>query len=73
MCRVKVLAGFNDLVTKYPDLEKQADGWGPTTVRPGSHQILAWRYPVGHSWDDQVKSRALNCFKNESIDLVLQF
>lgn len=56
----KVLAGFNDLATKYPDLAKQADGWDPTTVRPGSHQILAWRCPVGHSWDAQVKSRALN-------------
>lgn len=56
----KVLAGFNDLATKYPELAKQADGWDPTTVRPGSHQILAWRCPVGHSWDAQVKSRALN-------------
>ena len=48
------------LAETHPELAAQADGWDPTTVRPGSHQILAWRCPVGHSWDAQVKSRALN-------------
>jgi hypothetical protein len=56
----KVLAGFNDLATKYPELAKQADGWDPKTVRPGSHKILPWKCSSSHRWDAQVKSRALN-------------
>ena len=56
----RVLAGFNDLESKYPDLAKQADGWDPKKVMPGSHQILSWKCTSGHRWEAQVKSRALN-------------
>jgi hypothetical protein len=56
----KVLSGFNDLVTKFPEVANEADGWDPTTVMPGSHQILAWKCSAGHQWEAQVKSRALN-------------
>jgi len=31
----KVLAGFNDLKTRHPEIAKQACGWDPSSVMPG--------------------------------------
>jgi translation initiation factor IF-1 len=52
-----LLAGFNDLATRYPELAKEADGWDPQTVVSGSKKKLAWRCAEGHSWDATVASR----------------
>jgi len=46
----RVLAGFNDIATLEPEWAKQADGWDPTTVLPGSHQKLPWVCEKGHHW-----------------------
>lgn len=53
----KVLSGFNDLETLYPDLAKEANGWDPKTVSPGSSKKLSWKCSLGHTWDAIVYSR----------------
>jgi len=56
----KVLAGFNDLKTKFPTIAKQADGWDPRTVISGSHKKLKWNCPKGHKYEASVKSRTIS-------------
>ncbi|MFM7512779.1 MAG: zinc-ribbon domain-containing protein [Cyanobium sp.] len=34
----KVWPGFNDLLTKYPDIAKEADGWDPSVIAWGSQK-----------------------------------
>jgi hypothetical protein len=55
----QVLAGYNDLVTTYPELSKESVGWDPTTVSAGSRKKMRWRCNKGHEWDARVSSRAL--------------
>jgi len=53
----KVLSGFNDLATKFPNIAKEAYGWDPATVMPGTHKKLSWKCPKGHIFTAQVSSR----------------
>ena len=55
----RVLKGFNDLKTKFPEIAAEADGWDPTTVTPGSsRQKRKWKCKKClKSWDAIVKSR----------------
>ena len=53
----KVLAGFNDLCTLFPEVAKEADGWDPRTVTPGSTKKLVWKCKKGHNWKAVVGSR----------------
>jgi hypothetical protein len=46
----QLLPGFNDLATINPDLAKEADGWDPATVFPGSGLKLNWKCKSGHKW-----------------------
>lgn len=46
----KVLTGFNDLKTRFPEIANEADGWDPTTINPGSHKKFTWRCSKGHVW-----------------------
>lgn len=46
----KVQPGFNDLAFLFPALAKEADGWDPTNINPGSQKKLAWKCKFGHSW-----------------------
>lgn len=58
----KVLPGFNDLETLYPDVAAQ---WhrekngplSPRDVSTGSKIRIWWRCPEGHSWQSPVASR----------------
>lgn len=58
----RVLSGFNDLATEYPDVAAQ---WHPTMnegIRPemigsGSHKKVWWQCDEGHSWKAFVYSR----------------
>jgi hypothetical protein len=52
----KLLVGFNDLATRYPDLAKEADGWDPTTIISG-HAKKNWKCANGHRWASDVLSR----------------
>jgi len=53
----KVLAGFNDLATKNPELAAQADGWDPTTVAAHTHRSFKWKCERGHKWKATVNNR----------------
>lgn len=46
----KVLAGFNDLASKFPEIASEAYGWDPTSVISGSHKKLMWKCNEGHKW-----------------------
>ena len=59
----KVLAGFNDLATKFPELAAQwhpvlNGNLGPDMVTPGSRRKVWWECPLGHVWKAVVYSRA---------------
>jgi hypothetical protein len=53
----KVLAGFNDLATMFPEVAKEAYGWNPATVMPGSEKKLKWKCEYGHTWITSVSNR----------------
>ena len=53
----KLLSGFNDLRTKYPEVARQADGWDPKSVGAGSSLRLGWKCEVGHQWTATVMGR----------------
>jgi hypothetical protein len=53
----RVLAGFNDLATRFPDIAAQADGWDPTTVTAGLNRKVPWRCSAGHEWAATIGSR----------------
>jgi hypothetical protein len=53
----KILSGFNDLQTKFPEIAKQASGWDPTIVSPGNNNKFDWRCEFGHEYSAQVSAR----------------
>ena len=55
----KVLAGFNDLKTKFPELASEAKDWDPSTVLSQSNKSMRWECSFGHAWDARIQSRFL--------------
>jgi hypothetical protein len=55
----KVLEGFNDLATTYPDLAKQAVDCDPKKVTAGSGKKVLWKCELGHQWTSAISSRTL--------------
>lgn len=55
----KVLVGFNDLATKFPEVAKQAYGWDPSTVTAGctKKSTNQWKCDLGHIWKATVSLR----------------
>ena len=53
----QVLAGFNDLQTKFPDIAAEAYEWDPTTVIAGSGQKKSWICNLGHIWEVKPSDR----------------
>ena len=53
----KVLAGFNDLLYKYPEIALEAFGWDPATFTSGSGKRLKWKCKEGHIWSSTVSDR----------------
>ena len=59
----QVLAGYNDLATKYPEI---AEEWIyeknepllPTQVSPGSSKRVWWKCKKGHEWKAPIYNRA---------------
>jgi uncharacterized Zn-finger protein len=56
----KVLAGFNDLQTKYPELAKEAHGWDPSQIGYGSGKKLSWKCERNHIWEISPNQRTSN-------------
>ncbi len=55
----KLLSGFNDLLTLFPQVATQADGWDPSQVLAGTHKKLNWICSESHKWSSVVKDRTL--------------
>jgi hypothetical protein len=53
----KVLAGFNDLESKYPEIARQAYNWDPATITSGSGKKLKWICSEKHIWSSSVSDR----------------
>ena len=53
-----VVVGVNDLLTLFPEVAAQADGWDPSIVMAGSGKKLSWKCDFGHPWIAQVGSRS---------------
>ena len=53
----KVLAGFNDLESLYPEIAKEADGWDPSKVSSMSNARKSWKCELGHTWKAVISSR----------------
>ena len=43
--------GHNDLNTRFPDIGREAYGWDPSEVIPGSNKKKEWKYPKGHIYE----------------------
>jgi predicted GIY-YIG superfamily endonuclease/uncharacterized Zn-finger protein len=56
----KVLAGFNDLSTLFPDVAEEADGWDTSSVTAYSKKKLPWLCDKGHRWKSSVGNRTAN-------------
>ena len=60
----KVLAGYNDLATKYPDVVKQwhptKNTLRPTEVMPGTSKRVWWICPEGHEYEQAINARVLH-------------
>jgi hypothetical protein len=53
----RVLAGFNDLESKFPEIAKEADGWDPKTITARSNRKVAWKCREGHQFSAGVDHR----------------
>ncbi len=61
---MRIQPGFNDLATRYPQFAKEAFGWDPSLVSPGTHRVLNWKCQEGHVFavsPNQRTSRTSNC------------
>ena len=54
---LKVLAGFNDLQTKFPDIAAEAYGWDPSKVGYGTRAKKDWKCKEGHIYSSKINSR----------------
>jgi hypothetical protein len=53
-----VLAGFNDLKSRYPKLAQEAYGWDPELVTFATTERKKWKCTEGHTWASTVKNRS---------------
>jgi hypothetical protein len=54
----QVLAGYNDLETRFPDVAKSAFNWDASKVLPFSHARKQWKCQEGHIWKASIAARA---------------
>ena len=54
----KLLIGFNDLKTRFPEIAKEAYGWDPSKITFGSGLIKRWMCENKHNWNAQISSRS---------------
>ena len=53
----QILKGTNDLLSQFPLVAAEADGWDPSTIGKGSSTKQNWKCHVGHQWTSSVTSR----------------
>ena len=56
----RVLSGFNDLQTRFPNIAKEACGWDPATSTPFSSKDREWECPAGHVYTAPPSRRCSN-------------
>jgi len=56
----QVWHGFNDLLTLFPHIASEADGWDPSRVVATTHQKPSWKCGQGHKWRAAVRNRTVN-------------
>jgi len=54
----QVLAGFNDLASKNPQIAAEAHGWDPTSIHQLSNKKRNWKCSKGHSYEATVAHRS---------------
>jgi hypothetical protein len=54
---LKLLSGFNDLKTLFPEIASEAIGWDPTNELPNNPKKLAWKCPAGHIYKQSIQVR----------------
>ena len=59
---IKVLTGFNDLKTRFPEIASQALGWDPSIISAGNNNKFLWKCAKGHEWKMGVDQRTLRGF-----------
>lgn len=63
-CRgTKLLKGFNDIATRFPDIASQAEGWDPTEVSVANLKVRWKCKDYGHIWEELISERiaGYNC------------
>jgi len=53
----RILAGFNDLLTHFPDIANEADGWDPSSFVFATTKRMPWICEDGHRWESTIKNR----------------
>lgn len=53
----KCVQGVNDLLTRFPSIAAQADGWDPSLYAAFSHWRMPWLCEKGHSWTARIQDR----------------
>lgn len=53
----KLLVGFNDLASRYPQVAAQANGWDPTSLTFGSGKKMKWSCELKHEYQASVENR----------------
>ena len=53
----KVIRGFNDLKTIFPDIASEAYGWDPSEYISGSGASKSWKCKLGHTWNTRISHR----------------
>ena len=56
----KLLIGFNDLASVYPELASQAFNWDPTKLLVGASVEKWWRCEFGHKWKTNTINRTFS-------------
>lgn len=53
----KTIQGYNDLLTRFPGIASQSDGWDPSTYAAFSHYQMPWKCEKGHKWIARIQDR----------------
>lgn len=55
----RLLVGFNDFASKFPNLANEAFGWDPTETKFNeSKQLREWKCKYGHIWQASTRARS---------------
>jgi hypothetical protein len=55
----RILEGFNDLATKFPEVAAQAHNWNPTGVTASDKRVVEWLCAFGHISKASIASKTL--------------